>query len=137
MALVRAVDGLGHRRVVGLPAARNPRLHFGHAELARVNGLAVIGGAPDQALAQPHLAHDLGVDGHGIGPGLVKQADVDLRGVAVGVKVAARKKGLDPARAQSVGEVVEFFDMGVFGAAQGGQRAGVGKVVGVVGPAVG
>ncbi len=132
MARVGRTDGLRYGGVVGLPAVLNAGLDFGHRKFALVDRHAVVGNAPDQAFAQMHL----GIVFQRAGPGAVDQLGVDGAQRAVGIEVAAREVRLYPGRAQRRCKVVKLFHVGVFGAAQCGQVAGVVEIGRVAGAAV-
>ncbi len=91
-------------------------------QLAVIDGHALIGELPDQALAQAHLLqHDL-VGGDGQRPLALDHGGVDLGGVAVGIQVGAREMRLHPAHAQARRKGVDLLHMRVLGLAQRGQR---------------
>ena len=122
--------------MIGLPTVGNARLNLVYRQQSAVNGLAVVGGAPDQALAQPHLGQHLRVGFNRVRPWRVQQRDVDFGGVAVGVQVTARKIRLNPMHPQIGRKTVKFFHVRVLGLAEHRQIAGKSKVFWVTRAAV-
>jgi len=133
---VRRINRAGHRGMIGLPAIGDARLNLVHGQQSAVDGLAAIGGAPDQALAQPHLGQHHWVGFNDVRPGRIQQSDVNFGGVAVGVQVTAREMRLNPMHPQIGRKTVEFFHVRVLGLAKHRQIAGKSKVFRVTRAAV-
>src|SRR5882672_6353579 len=130
--VVRGVERVLDRPLVGLVVANDAFLHLRHRKLAAIDRLSRVEHAPDEADAKLGLAA-----GHcGPGPRGVHEGSVDVEQRSVGIDVAARKARGDEGGTQARTRAVQLVDKAVLGLAQRFAADGGAKILGIVGAAV-
>src|SRR6185369_5108980 len=124
--LMRAIEGVLHRTLVGLVILDDALLHLVDLELAGIDRFSGVEDAPDETDA----LCGLGAGYRRPGPRSGKKRGVDVQDRPVGIDVAAREARGDQRGALVRAGRVELVDVAVLGLAQQLDRNGAAEVVG-------